>query len=386
MPRDMKLPMEDVRILDLTHVWFGPYCTMILAHLGAEVIKIEPPWGEMTRYFPPLVENESPTFISMNLNKKDITLNLKDERGKKIFKELVKVSDVVVENFTPGTMDRLGLGYGVLSKLKPDIIYASLSGFGQTGPYSKRPSYFSIAEAITGHAYMAGLKEDEEEEPRGSPQAYGDLGPALFAALGIVAAIRYRDKTGRGQWIDVAQADCMVSLASQAILTYTVSGLTPLEARKRRKSLGQVSVGGFFKAKDGYIAVLASRGPMMERLSKALGVEEVDKEMFRKWVRERSVGEVMDRLVKADVAVAPVLNIDKVMEEPHLVARGMFKEVEHPKLGRIKVPAFPVKFSDIKGFDVSSAPTLGQHTEEVLSCLLSYSKEEIEELRREGVI
>ncbi|HDI52970.1 MAG TPA: CoA transferase, partial [Candidatus Bathyarchaeota archaeon] len=124
----MKLPLEDIRILDLTHVWFGPYCTMMLAHLGAEVIKIEPPWGEMTRYFPPLVENESPTFISMNLNKKDITLNLKHPKGKEIFKELVKLSDVVVENFTPGTMEKLGLGYEVLRGLKPDIIYASLSG------------------------------------------------------------------------------------------------------------------------------------------------------------------------------------------------------------------------------------------------------------------
>jgi CoA:oxalate CoA-transferase len=382
----MKLPLDDVRILDLTHVWFGPYCAMVLAHLGAEVIKIEPPWGEMTRFFPPFVENESPTFISMNLNKKDITLNLKHEKGKEVFKELVRLSDVVVENFTPGTMDRLGLGYDVVRAVKPDIIYASLSGFGQTGPYSQRSSYFSIAEAITGHAYMAGLEEDEEGEPRGSPQAYGDLGPALFAALSIVAALRYRDKTGKGQWIDVSQADCMVSLASQAIVTYTVSGLTPLEARRKRRSLGQVSVGGFFKAKDGYVAVLASRGPMVERLSKVLGVEEVDKEMFREWVSERTVKEVMDRLVEADVAVARVLNIDEVVEEPHLVAREMFVEVDHPKLGRVKVPTFPVKFSEMRGLKVVSAPTLGQHTEEVLSRLLGYSRVEIEELRREGVI
>ena len=382
----MRLPLEDIRVLDLTHVWFGPYCTMMLAHLGAEVIKIEPPWGEMTRYFPPLVENESPTFISMNLNKRGITLNLKHPRGREIFKELVKLSDVVVENFTPGTMEKLGLGYETLKGIKPDIIYASLSGFGQTGPYSRRPSFFSIAEAMTGHAYMAGLEEDREGKPRGSPQAYGDLGPALFAALSIVAAIRYRDKTGKGQWIDVAQADCMVSLASQAIITYTVSGLTPLEVRRKRQSLSQVSVRGFFKAKDGYVAVLASRGSMMERLAKALGVEEVDREILERWVSERTVQEVVDALVEADVAVAPVLNIDEVVEEPHLVARGIFTEVEHPKLGRIKVPTYPVKFSEIKGFKVASAPTLGQHTDEVLSELLGYSREEIEELRREGVV
>lgn len=382
----MRRPLEDTRVLDLSHVWFGPYCTMLLAHLGAEVIKVEPPWGEMTRFFPPLIENESPTFISMNLNKKDLTLDLKNPRGREIFLELVKRSDVVVENFTPGTMDRLGLGYNVLRGVKPDIIYASLSGFGQTGPYSKRPSYFSIAEAITGHAYMAGLEEEEEGEPRGSPQAYGDLGPALFAALSIVSALRYRDKTGKGQWIDVAQADCMVSLASQAIVTYTAAGLTPLEARRKRRGLGQVSVGGFFKAVDGYVAVLATRGSIMERLGKALGVEEVSVEFFREWVRNKTVKEVVDVLVGADVPVAPVLNIDKVVEEPHLLARGIFAEVEHPKLGRIKVPRFPVKFSEINEFPVRPSPTLGQHTEEILTNLLGYSREEVERLRIEGVI
>ncbi|MBS7653043.1 MAG: CoA transferase [Candidatus Bathyarchaeia archaeon] len=382
----MKRPLEDTRILDLSHVWFGPYCTMLLAHLGAEVIKVEPPWGEMTRFFPPLIENESPTFISMNLNKKDLTLDLKHPKGKEIFLELVKLSDVVVENFTPGTMERLGLGYDVLRGVRPDIIYASLSGFGQTGPYAKRPSYFSIAEAITGHAYMAGLEEDEEGEPKGSPQAYGDLGPALFAALSIVSALRYRDKTGKGQWIDVAQADCMVSLASQAIVTYTAGGLTPLEARRRRRGLGQVSVGGFFKATDGYIAVLATRGSIMERLANALGVEEVNVEMFREWVKDKTVAEVVNILVKADVPVAPVLNVDEVVKEPHLLARGVFAEVEHPKLGRIKVPGFPVKFSEIGEFPIMPSPTLGQHTEEILINLLGYSREKIEELRGERVI
>lgn len=378
--------MEDTRILDLSHVWFGPYCTMLLAHLGAEVIKVEPPWGEMTRFFPPLIENESPTFVSMNLNKKDLTLDLKHPKGKGIFLELVKLSDVVVENFTPGTMERLGLGYDVLRGVRPDLIYASLSGFGQTGPYARRPSYFSIAEAITGHAYMAGLEEDEEGEPRGSPQAYGDLGPALFAALSIVSALRYRDKTGKGQWIDVAQADCMVSLASQAIVTYTAGGLTPLEARRKRRGLGQVSVGGFFKARDGYVAMLATRGSIMERLANALGVEEVNVEMFRGWVKDRTVGEVVDMLVKADVPVAPVLNVDEVVKEPHLIARGVFTEVEHPRLGRIKVPSFPVKFSEISEFPITPSPTLGQHTEEILTNLLGYSKERIEELRSERVI
>ncbi len=379
----MRKALEGVRVLDLSHVWFGPFCTMLLAHMGAEVIKIEPPWGDRTRMFPPLHKRESPTFQVLNLGKKDMALNLKHPKGKEIFKELVKISDVVVENFTPGTMKKLGLDYEALKEIKPDILYASLSGFGQTGPYSPRPSYFSIAESISGHAYLAGRSIGR---PLGSPQAYGDLGPALFAAFSIATALFYREKTGIGQWIDVAQADCMVALVAPAIGNYTITGLTEEERRKKYPRMRGPGIGGFLKASDGWVTVLAGGGASIDRIAKLLGVKEVTREMFQEWVSKRTVKEVVDTMVKLDVPVAPVLRIEQVVENEHFKARDMFVEVEHPTLGKIKVPNFPVKFSETPGRVWGPAPMLGQHNEEILTKLLHYTPEEIEALRKEGVI
>jgi len=382
----MRKALEGVRVLDLSHVWFGPFCTLLLAHMGAEVIKIEPPWGDRTRMFPPLHKRESPTFHALNLGKKGMTLNLKHPKGKEIFKELVKISDIVVENFTPGTMKKLGLDYYTLKKIKPDIIYASLSGFGQTGPYSPRPSFYSIAESISGHAYLTGRRVDPNGPPIGSPQAYGDLGPALFAAFSIVTALFYRERTGIGQWIDVAQADCMVALVAPAIANYTITGLTEEEREKKYPRMRGPGIGGFFKASDGWVTVLAGGGAFVDRINKLLGVKEVTKEMFQEWVSKRTVKEVVDTMVKLDVPVAPVLRIEQVVENEHLKARNMFVEVEHPTLGKIKVPNFPVKFSETPGRVWGPAPMLGQHNEEILTKLLHYTPEQIEALRKEGVI
>lgn len=382
----MKKALEGIRIVDLSHVWFGPFCTLLLANMGAEVIKIEPSWGDRTRMFPPLHERESPTFQSMNLGKKGMTLNLKHPKGKEIFKELVRVSDVVVENFTPGTMKRLELEYEVLREIKPDIIYASLSGFGQTGPYSPRPSYFYTAEAMSGHAYLAGRRVDPKGPPIGSPQAYGDLGPALFAAYSIVVALYYRERTGVGQWVDVSQADCMVALTSPAIANYTITGLTEEEREKKYPRMRRPGMGGFFRAMDGWVAVLAGGGAFLDRLAGLLDVKEVTKKIFQEWASKRTLMDVVDTLVKLDVPVAPVLRIEEVVENEHFKAREMFVEVEHPTLGRIKVTNFPVKFSETTERVSGPAPLLGQHNEEVLTQLLNYKSKEVEELRKEGVI
>ena len=205
--------LEDIRVLDLTQFWFGPFCTMMLADFGADVIRVEPPWGSVDRVADAaLFGGVSYTFHHLNLNKKGLTLNLKDPEGLGVFKELVKVSDVVVQNFRPGTMERLGLGYDVLRELNPNIIYAALSGFGQTGPYAQRPCFAPIAEALSGHSRLTGDNVDPDGPPIEMAQAYGDLGPGLFAAMSVVAAIRHRDRTGEGQMIDVAQLDCMAAL------------------------------------------------------------------------------------------------------------------------------------------------------------------------------
>ncbi len=376
--------LDDIRILDLSHVWYGPWCTMMLADMGAEVIRVEPPWGAIDRLAEgALFGGASYTFHHLNLNKKDITLNLKDPEGVGIFKELVKKADVVVQNFSPGAMERLGLGYEVLRELNPGIIYAALSGFGQDGPYSERKSYAMIAEAMSGHTKMTGERADPEGPPLEMAQAYGDLGPGTMAAMAILGAIRYKDRTGVGQMIDVAQYDCMVAY-NTAITGYTLSGLLPLELRKKYP-MGR-GVGGLYEAKDGGWIRIAAFGPrFLDRLNQYYGLEMVEKEFIGERVKEMTRDEAVEHFVGLGLPCAPVYHVDETVEDPHLAARGMFVEVEHPLAGTVKVPNFPVKFSETPGVIRSAAPVLGAHSKELLMGILEMSEERFMELVRAGV-
>ena len=394
----MKKILEDIRVLDLTHIWHGPWCTMMLAELGAEVIKIEPPWGSQGRLSQEpsnMYAGATSTFYHLNLNKKDIAINLKEPKGIKIFKELVKISDVVVENFSPGTMDDLGLGYEELRKIKPHIIYAALSGFGQTGPYSSWPSYAVVAEAIAGYARSMGERIDPNGPPINMVGAFGDLAPGTMAAMCIIAAIRFRDKTGRGQMIDESQADCMVAYQT-GITSYFLSGKTELERREeerarqlraqqdqRRRSM---DIGGIIKVKDGYIEVAGFRARGIDALREKLGVKEVDGESLRKQLETISRDEAMKFFAEVGLPVAPVYYASEATKDPHLIARNMFVEVEHPKLGKIKAVNFPVKLSESPGEVVSAAPLLGQNNKEILMNYLGYTEEEIIQLEKEGVV
>ena len=381
----MRKILENIRVLDLTRFWFGPFCTRMLADLGAEVIRIEPPWGAIDRIADgALFGGVSYTYHHFNLNKMGLTLNLKTTEGLEIFKELVKRADVVVQNFSPGTMERLGLGYDVLKELNPRIIYAALSGFGQNGPYSSRGSYAPIAEAMSGHTRLTGDEVDPKGPPLEMAQAYGDLGPALFAAMSIIAALHHRDKTGVGQMIDVAQLDCMVAL-NTAVTGYTLSGMKLWEL-KEKYPMGR-GFGGLMKAKDGGWIRIASFSPRaIDNLKRHLGVEEIEEEIVEKMVSEMTRDEAVDFFVKADVPVAPIYQVDEVIKDPHISARGMFLEVEHPKAGKVKVPNFPVKFSETPGEIVSAAPLLGQHNREILMGILGYTEDKIAELEKTEVI
>jgi len=381
----MKGMLEDVRVLDLTHVWFGPWCTMMMADMGAEVIKIEPPWGAIDRIAEgALFGGVSYTFHHLNLNKKDLTLNLKSPEGMQVFKELVKKSDVVVQNFSPGTMEKLGLGYDVLRSLNPRIIYAALSGFGQYGPYSPRGSYAAVVEAMSGHVRLTGDIVDPEGPPLEMAQSLGDLGPGTMAAMAIIAALRHRDRTGEGQMIDVAQFDCMVAY-NTAVTGYNLSGLKPYEIRKKFPT-GR-GVGGLFKTRDGGWINLSGFTPKaIDILKKFLEAEEINKELLAKKISEMTRDEAIEFFVKADIPVGPVYHVDEVVKDPQLLARGMFVEVDHPKAGKVKVPNFPLKLSGTSGKIVSAAPLLGQHNREILKGVLGYSDERIAELETAGVI
>lgn len=376
--------LEDIRVLDLTQFWFGPFCTMMLADLGAEVIRVEPPWGSVDRLADAYtVGGSSYTFHQLNLNKKGLTLNLKTEEGLRVFKELVPEADIIVQNFRPGTMERLGLGYDVLKELNPGIIYAALSGFGQTGPYRERPCFAPIAEAMSGHSRLTGDGVDPDGPPIEMAQAYGDLGPGLFAAMSIIAAIRHRDRTGVGQMIDVAQLDCMTSL-NMAITGYTLSGML-LHEIKEKYPMAR-GFGGLFKTKDGYIRLASFSPRLIDDLREYMGVEEVTENLIEEKVRDMTRDDAVEYFVKARVPVAPVYNVDDVVKDPHLIERDMFTTVEHKKAGEIKVVNFPVKLSETPGEIRSASPVIGEHNETVLKDVLGYNDKQIEALKKAEAI
>jgi len=375
--------LDDIRILDFSHVYFGPYATMILADMGAEVIKIEPPWGEVARMYPPLFGGMSSVFLYLDRNKKGMTLNLKHPKAREIALQLAERSDVVVENFKRGTMEKLGLGYDDVRGVKPDIIYASLSGFGLDGPYMRRPSFAPIASAMCGWYRLTGDIVDPEGPPIRPAEWHGDLDPALWATIAILGAIRHRDRTGEGQLIDVAQLDCMIAQTGVSITRYTMSGELPWQGRKKYMGL---STFGMFEAADGWVYIAADP-QMRDRLLRAMGLEKLETvEELKEWVAARKVEEIVEALAAESVPVAPILQIDQTLEDPHVKARGIITSIEHPTAGTVRSPGFPVKLSKTPGTVRMPAPLLGQHNEEVLTQLLGYSKEEVEALRKEGVI
>ncbi|HUS77969.1 MAG TPA: CoA transferase [Patescibacteria group bacterium] len=373
--------LEGVRVLDLTHAHAGPICTMFLGAMGAEVIKIEPTWGEMTRMFPPLVKGVSPYFMFVDRCKKGVTLNLKDPRGREMFMEMVKKADVVMENFSAGTMDRLDLGWDVLQGLNPGIIFASISGFGQYGPWSNRRSFDPIAQASSGYMWTMQEGINPEGPPLQAVEAIADTIPGFTALIGILAALQYRHRTGKGQRIDVAQMDSMIAVM-QSFSFWEIAGMTFRSAARS----GRVGVSRLHEAKDGYVMFSLPAGRITDWFKELLGVEELTREDVEKWVAERPVEEVVGLLAKTGVPVAPVLDLDQVKANEHAKAREMFVKVDHPTLGEVSLPGFPIKFSETKGDITMPAPLLGQHNEEVYSELLGLSKEKLEELRREGVV
>jgi crotonobetainyl-CoA:carnitine CoA-transferase CaiB-like acyl-CoA transferase len=375
--------LEDIRVVDLTDHWFGPWCTLLLSDLGSEVIKIEPTWGATARIGGgPRPGGSDPVFHYLNMNKKSLSVNLKAEQGRAIFLELVKKSDVVVQNFLPGVMERLNLGYNVLREANPRIIYAALSGFGQYGPYMERASFDVVAEAMSGHTRLTGDLVDPKGPPLNMAMSYGDLGPGTMAAYCIMGAIRSRDRTGAGQMLDVAQADCMTAL-NPAITEYSMTGLLPWQVREMYP---MTHISGIVEARDGYIQVAGYRPKALDALKERLGVDTVTIDAVREMVRGMTRDEAVRYFVELGMPVAPVYQVNECMEDPHLNERGMFFHVEHPRAGRYRTVSFPVKFSETQPVARSAAPLLGQHNREVLEGLLGYDGGRVEELEKAGVI
>jgi CoA:oxalate CoA-transferase len=373
--------LKGIRVLDLTHAHAGPICTLYMAAMGADVIKIEPQWGDMTRMFPPLIKGQSPYFLFLGRGKKGITLDLKKPEGKEIFMEMVKKSDVVMENFSPGTMDRLGLGWEVLQELNPGIIYASISGFGHTGPWKDRRSFDPIAQATSGFMWLMKDAVDPEGPPIQAPDAIADTIPGFTALIGILAALVSRNQTGKGQRVDVAQMDSMMG-CMQSFSFWNIAKMSFMSAGRS----GRTGLGGLSKTLDGYVMFSLPPGRITDWFKELLGVEELEEDTASKWVAERTTDEVVEELVKIGVPVGAVMDLEEAQKTPQAVAREMFVKVEHPVMGEIVEPGFPIKFSETKGDLSEPAPLLGEHTVETLIRVLGLSPEKLEELRKKGVV
>ncbi len=377
--------LEGVRILDFGHVFFGPYSTMILADMGAEVLKVEPPWGEINRLGTNLYGGASASFHYLNRNKKGLAFNLKDPKALEIVKELAMKSDVIVENFKRGTMDKLGLGYEQMKAVKPDIIYASLSGFGLDGPFKDRTSFAPIAESESGWHRLTGDNVDPNGPPIVPAEYHGDLDPGLYATIAILGALRHRDRTGEGQLLDVAQLDVMIAQNGVDIAGYSLSGKLPWVMRQARKGIG---AWGFFKTKDDKHIYVAADQNMDGRVMKAIGVEEIEEgsDVFKKWVEGKTAADAISILAANAVPCAPVNHIPDMLVDPQVVVRNTVVQLDHKLAGKFVVPQHPVKYSKTPPQIKAPAPILGEHNDEVLKGLLGYDDAKLAELRAAGII
>lgn len=394
----MQLPLENLKVLDLTRVLAGPYATMILGDLGADIIKIEMPVkGDDARHFGPYMQGESAYFMSLNRNKRSMTLDLKKDKGKEVFLKLIETVDIVVENFRPGTMEKLGIGYEVLSKINPRLIYAAASGYGHTGPYAKRAAYDAVVQAMGGIMSITG---EEDGKPTRVGTSIGDITAGLFTAIGVLSSLNFRRETGKGQKVDVAMLDCQIAILENAIARYTVTEEIPKPGGNRHPSIVPFET---FETSDGEIMIAVGNDGLWEKFCKVIGREEcIDDEKYKSNplrhenystlkpliaapIREKTTEQWQDILDAVGIPNGPINTIDKVVENPQVKARHMIMEMDHPISGKLKVPGIPIKLSDVKDEIRRRAPTLGEHTGEILKELLNYDDEQMEELKKENI-
>lgn len=394
----MALALEGLRVLDLTRVLAGPYTTMILADLGAEVIKLEMPGsGDDSRAFPPHVNGESAYFMSLNRNKRSMTLNLKSETGKEIFLEMIKKVDIIVENFRPGTMERLGLGYEILKQENPKLIYAAASGFGHSGPYSKRPAYDAIVQAMGGIMSITG-------QPGGPPTrvgtSIGDITAGLFAAIGILASLVHRENTGIGQKVDVAMLDSQVAILENAIARYTANGEVPEPIGNRHPAITPFEP---FATKDGQLMIAIGNNTLWSKFCGVIKRKELLddprfitnaqrtanhaelKPLLTTIFLEKSTAEWRQLFDQSGIPNGPINSVDQVVIDPQVVAREMIVEVDHPKAGKTSLPGIPIKLSETPGSIRQPAPLLGEHTVEILRDVFGYSLDQIQAMDEQGI-
>ena len=376
----MNGPLKDLLVLDLTRVLVGPYCTMILSDLGARVIKVEAPEiGDDSRKFGPFVKDYSAYFMSLNRGKESIALNLKKEDDKKIFEKILVKADVLVENFKPGTLEKWGYGWKELSKKYPKLIYASASGFGQTGPLKKLPAYDMVVQGMGGLMSVTG---QPNSEPTRVGTSIGDITAGLFTAIGINAALYDRQKTGKGMHIDVSMLDCQIAILENAIARYLSKNEIPKPMGSRHPSIAPFEA---FKTKDSYIIIAAGNDKLFESLCKTLNLNELInsnkfksnslrsenmnelKKILEDKLAYKTTNEWVKQFENLKIPCGPIYNIKEAVENPQVEARNMIVKAYHKVIGEFKLAGNPIKMSSYKDENKrGNIPDLDEHRKKIL--------------------
>jgi len=394
------LPLSGYRVLDLSRILAGPYCSMILGDQGAEVIKVERPGsGDDTRTWgPPFAGGESAYYLCCNRNKKSIAVDLKNPSGVSVVRELAKVSDVLIENFTPGLMKRFGLDYDSLRELNPRLVYASVTAYGQDGPYRDRPGYDMVLSAVGGLMFITG---ERDGNPCKVGVAVTDVLTGVYASGAITAALLWRERSGRGQYLDISLLDVQVSALANIASNYLVAGQEATRWGTAHESIVPYQV---FQAKDRPIALAVANQKLWVNFCKVIGRDEwLDDDRFEsnpKRVENREVllplieelmvqmtcDEWMELFVEAAIPCGPVNDMQHLFADRQVQHRNMMAEVPHPTIGTLGLGGVPIKYSETPGTIRLPPPLLGEHTDEVLVDVLEYPAERIEALRRDAVI
>lgn len=391
--------LEGIDVLDLGQIYNGPYCSMILSYLGANVIKVERPEGEPLRAR--VEEGEEPAaLVMLNSNKRGVTLNLKAEEGKELFKGLVETADVLVENFSTGTMNRLGLGYETLSELNPELVYAHGSGYGETGPYRSYPAMDLTIQAIGGVMDVTGFPDGP---PTKAGVAIGDFMGGIHLATGVVSALYHRERTGEGQFVEVSMHDAIYPSLMSPLAAHFKGRDTPSRTGNRHSGLAQAPY-NVYEVSDGHVAIFCVRTRHWNSLLEALGREDLlDDPRFETNVKraenidavdsiiqtqfhDYERDELVEMLLENGVPCGPVHTIEEVIDDPHLKEREMITEIDHPTFGPITVPGQPIRLSRADLPDIEPSPTKGENNHEVYREFLDLSEEELRRLEDDGVI
>ena len=392
-------PLAGVRVLDFTRVLAGPAASLALADLGAEVIKIEPPGkGDETRSFPPFRDGESHYYLGNNRGKKSIVIDLKSEAGVALAKDLAAQCDILVENYRPGVMDRLGLGYETLSAINPRLIYCAISGFGMTGPLRDRPSFDIVAQALSG---VLSVNGEPGRMPIKLGLPMGDLVGGINGPIGILAALYERERTGRGRLIDVSLLDGLIGLLGYIAQLPYFTGENPKPQGSQHPNLVPY---GAFPASDGAIIIACLTNSFWARICDALGfpeagpdprfdtlekrrdIRELINGMIAERTQHRTVDELVELFTQFQVPHAPILGVQEALSQPQTVAREMVVQTEHKTLGSIPIVNRPIKFVDAPQPVPTAPPVLGQHTDEILAQVLGLTAEQIAQLRASGAV